>query len=69
MSRHQPAHGADSAEAWQPRPWNVLMCDRFDEDLRFMVHIPAAIGKNDAISQARDLYPGGSPLMAAEEHR
>ena len=66
MSRHQPENGADSAEAWQPRPWDVLMCDRYDEDFRFMVRVDAAIGKNDAMSQAREIHPEGSPLRAEE---
>jgi len=42
------------------------MCDRFDEDFRFMVRVDAAIGKHDAMSQARDIHPEGSPLMAEE---
>ena len=64
--RHQPVNGADSAEAWTPRPWNVLMCDRYDEDFRFMVRVDAAIGRNDAMNQARDIHPEGSPLRAEE---
>ena len=59
-SRHMPEAGADSE--WNPRPWKVLMCDRFDEDFRFWVHVPAAIGAADARNQARDLHPEGSPL-------
>lgn len=62
--RHQPEQGADSAAAWQPAPWRVTMCDRFEPDIRFDVRIPAAIGKNDAIGQARERYPGCSALQA-----
>jgi len=65
-SRHQPAHGADSAEAWTPRAWDVLMCDRYDEDFRFMVRVDAAIGPRDAMNQAREIHPEGSPLRAEE---
>lgn len=64
MSRHRPSHGADSAEAWNPQPWTVLMCDRYDPDYRFSVRVDAAIGQHDAMSQARDLHPEGSPLEA-----
>lgn len=62
--RERPTHGADSAEAWHPTPWDVLMVDRFDEDFRFTVRVDAAIGQHDAINQARDLRPEGSPLKA-----
>lgn len=62
MSR--PLHGADSAEAWQPRRFRVVMED--DDGGRHNVIIPAAIGPRDAMSQARDLYPYDSALTAEE---
>ena len=65
-SRHKEDNGADSDEAWVPRPWLVLMCDRYDEDFRFMVRVDAAIGRNDAMNQAREIHPEGSPLKAEE---
>jgi len=65
-SRHQPEHGADSAEAWQPRPFQVLVCDRFDEDDRRWITVAAAIGPNDARSQIRTLYPEVSVLTVEE---
>jgi hypothetical protein len=62
--RHQPTAGADSAEAWQPRPFVVVMED-YDED-RINVRIPAAIGPRDAENQARDLRPGYMVLGVKE---
>jgi hypothetical protein len=60
-SNDVPAYDIPDPE-WNPHPWRVLMCDRFDEDFQFWVHIPAAIGAADARNQARDLHPEGSPL-------
>jgi len=64
--RHQPLTGADSAEAWLPTEWRVTLCDRWEPDIRFDVRIPAAIGRHDALSQARDKYPDCSALDARE---
>ena len=59
--------GAEYVDSeWRPRPWVVLVCDRWDEDDRHEVRIPAAIGRHDAYSQARELHPGCSPLDARE---
>lgn len=66
MTRHRPLHGADSAEAWNPRAWKVVMQDQWEPTIRFDVRIPKAIGKNDAAGQARDKYPSCS-VLAVEE--
>jgi hypothetical protein len=60
----QPLTWADSE--WNPRPFRVLMCDRYEPDIRFEVRIPRAIGPNDARNQARELYPSASPLREWE---
>lgn len=62
--RHQPIAGADSADAWNPRPFRVVMQD--DDGIRHNVIIPAAIGPRDAESQARDRFPYDVPLKAEE---
>lgn len=49
---------------WRPRPFVVVMED--DHDFRIKVRIPAAIGRHDAMSQARDLRPGYAALDATE---
>ena len=59
-------NGADSSDGWDPRPFRVLMCDRYEPEIRFDARIPAAIGPHDAMSQARDLYPECSALEARE---
>lgn len=64
-SNSRPLHGADSAEAWNPRPWLVLMED--DDGGRYTVRVPAAIGRHDAKSQARDMRPDLAVLNAEEE--
>ena len=58
-ANYRPAHGADSAEAWQPKPWKAVIEDRWGTygGERRTVRIPAAIGRHDAKSQAEDLYP------------
>ncbi len=66
MSRHQPLNGADSAEAYVLRPYSVFLVDRFDDHDRRSVRIPAALGPNDAKSQARELHPGYVALEATE---
>lgn len=63
----RPLHGADSAEAWNPTPWVVLMED--DDGDRINVRIAAAIGRRDAYGQARDLHPYYTPLRAEEAER
>jgi len=63
--RHQPEHGADSAEAWVPRPFLVLMEHRWNDD-RIKVRVAAAIGPRDAKAQARDLRPEYVPLQAED---
>jgi hypothetical protein len=62
----RPLHGADSAEAWQPRPFLVLMEERWDEGNRIKVRIPAAIGPRDAKQQAAELRPGFVALQAED---
>lgn len=62
--RHQPLAGADSAEAWNPRPFVVVMED--EDEFRINVRVPAAIGRHDAMNQARDMRPGFM-VLAAEE--
>ena len=61
-SSHRPEAGADSE--WQPRPFVVVMEDQ--DDFRIKVRIPAAIGRRDAMNQARDLRPGYVALDAKE---
>lgn len=60
--RFQPEHGADSAEAWNPTSYRVLIESVWEPGDRRWVTIPAAIGPNDARSQARDAFPGWIPL-------
>jgi hypothetical protein len=64
--RHQPLHGADSAEAWVPRPFLVLMEHRYEEGERIKVRVPAAIGPRDAKQQAAELRPGYVALQAED---
>lgn len=64
--RFRPLSGADSADAWQPRPFRVLVCDRYDQDDRRWIKVPAAIGLHDAFSQVRTDYPAVSVLTAEE---
>jgi hypothetical protein len=42
------------------------MCDRWEPDIRFNVRIAAALGKHDAINQARDRHPEASWLRVEE---
>ncbi len=61
-SNARPLNGADSADAWQPRPFRVVMED--DDQGRHNVIIRAAVGPRDALNQARELHPYDSPLTA-----
>ena len=65
-TRHSELNGADSVEALNPTEWRVTMCDRFEPEIRFDVRIPAAMGRYDAMSQARLTYPWCSVLDARE---
>lgn len=56
----RPENGADSE--YTLRPYRVLLCDRYEPEIRFEARIPAAMGPNDAKNQARLMYPGASPL-------
>lgn len=51
-------------EEWNPRPFVVVMED--ESEYRINVRIPAAIGRHDAMGQARDLRPGFMALDAKE---
>jgi hypothetical protein len=64
--RARPLNGSDSTEAWAPRPFRVLVCDRYDEDDRRWITVPLAVGPHDASSQVRLEHPGVSVLHAEE---
>ena len=49
MGRHRPLNGADSAEAWHPVPWDVVVEEEMGSRLEIRVN---AIGRNDARGQA-----------------
>jgi hypothetical protein len=51
VSRHRPAHGADSAEAYVLRPFRVLIEEEMGDRLWFTVN---AIGRHDAEHQAKE---------------
>ncbi len=63
-SRHAEP-GAGNPD-WLPRPFRVLVCDRYDQDDRRWIKVPAAIGLHDALSQVRTDYPAVSVLTAEE---
>lgn len=65
-SRH-PEPGA--GEEYVLRPYRVLLCDRFEPDIRFEARIKAAMGPADARSQAKYMYPDASPLREWEDRR
>ena len=59
-SAHRPENGADSEAL--TRPYRVLMCDRYEPEIKFEARIAAAHGPADARNQAKLMYPGASPL-------
>ena len=60
----RPLNGADSADGWNPRRFRVLLED--EEGGRRNVIIRSAIGRMDAMNQARDQFPDDYALTAEE---